>query len=44
MEQDGLKILLKSVIFKTENDQLTSIDDIIQFMMKEFPKIAVGAK
>ena len=38
MEQDTLKALLKMIIYQTERNQLTSIEDIIQSMLPELEK------
>jgi len=39
VEQDKLKALLKIIVHQTECDQLTSIDEIIQWMLPELQKI-----
>ncbi len=46
MEQDRLKVLLQMVIYQTENNQLSTIDDIIAMMrteLKKLPSIDSGA-
>lgn len=38
MEQDKLKVLLKSIIIQIENESLTTLDEIIGIMQSEFQK------
>jgi len=39
VEQDKLKALLKMIVHQTESDQITSIEEIIQWMLPELQKI-----
>lgn len=46
MDQDRLKVLLQMVICQTENNQLSTIDDIITIMqveLEKLPSIGSGA-
>lgn len=44
MEQDKLKVLLKSIITQIENESITTLDEIIGTMQNEFQKqqLALG--